>query len=69
MFPDRWLPAAVVVLPEAFTEQNKMLNSTMKMVRGKVTDRYSKELGFLYTASAKNIDNEVNQEHLKAYIS
>lgn len=69
MFPDRWLPAAVVVLPEAFTEQNKMLNSTMKMVRGKVTDRYSKELDFLYTASAKNIDNEVNQEHLKAYIS
>jgi long-chain acyl-CoA synthetase len=69
MFPDRWLPAAVVVLPEAFTEQNKMLNSTMKMVRGKVTDRYCKELDFLYTASAKNIDNEVNQEHLKAYIS
>ncbi len=68
MFPDRWLPAAVVVLPEAFTEQNKMLNSTMKMVRGKVTDRYSKELDFLYTAPAKNIDNEVNQEHLKAYM-
>ncbi len=68
MFPDRWLPAAVVVLPEAFTEQNKMLNSTMKMVRGKVTDRYQKELDFLYTASAKNIDNEVNQENLKAYI-
>jgi len=57
-----------VVLPEAFTEQNKMLNSTMKMVRGKVTDRYSKELDFLYTAPAKNIDNEVNQEHLKAYM-
>lgn len=69
MFPDRWLPAAVVVLPEAFTEQNKMLNSTMKMVRGKVTDRYQKELEFVYTAPAKNIDNEVNQENLKAYIS
>lgn len=68
MFPDRWLPAAVVVLPEAFTEQNKMLNSTMKMVRGKVTDRYQKELEFVYTAPAKNIDNEVNQENLKAYI-
>ena len=36
MFPERWLPAAVCVLPEPFTEQNRMVNSTMKVVRGKV---------------------------------
>ena len=29
-FPERWLPAAVCVLPEPFTEQNRMVNSTMK---------------------------------------
>ena len=36
MFPDRWLPTTFAVLPEPFTEQNGMVNSTMKIVRGKV---------------------------------
>ena len=34
MFPDRWLPTCFAVLAEPFTEQNQMINSTMKMVRG-----------------------------------
>lgn len=36
MFPDRWLPATFAILPEPFTKQNGMVNSTMKVVRGKV---------------------------------
>lgn len=36
LFPDRWLPAAFAILPEPFTEQNGMVNSTMKIVRGKI---------------------------------
>ncbi len=60
MFPERWLPAAVAVLPEAFTEQNHMINSTLKMVRGKITDHYTAELEYLYTAEAKNIINPSN---------
>jgi len=32
MFPERWLPAAICVLPEAFTEQNHLINSMLKMV-------------------------------------
>jgi long-chain acyl-CoA synthetase len=36
MFPQRWLPTAIAVLNEAFTEDNHMLNSTMKIVRGKL---------------------------------
>lgn len=40
-FPERWLPAAVCVLPEPFTEQNHMVNSTMKIVRGKVEKAYA----------------------------
>lgn len=59
-FPERWLPAAIAVLPEAFTEQNHMINSTMKMVRGKITEHYSNELEYLYTAEAKSIINPVN---------
>jgi long-chain acyl-CoA synthetase len=47
-FPERWLPSAIAVLSEGFTEQNKMMNSTMKVVRGKVTDHYKETIDFLY---------------------
>lgn len=60
MFPERWLPACIAILPEAFTEQNHMLNSTMKMVRGKITEHYSSEINFLYTPESKNIINQQN---------
>ncbi|GET33438.1 AMP-dependent synthetase [Prolixibacter bellariivorans] len=61
-FPERWLPTTIAVLPEAFTEQNHLMNSTMKMVRGKITEYFSKELEFLYTAEARNIINPMNME-------
>jgi long-chain acyl-CoA synthetase len=67
MFPERWLPACIVVLPEAFTEQNHMLNSTLKMVRGKISERFGNEINFLYTPEAKNIVNQVNISSLKKW--
>jgi long-chain acyl-CoA synthetase len=67
-FPERWLPATVAILPEAFTTENKMLNATMKMVRDKVTAYFTKELEFLYTAQAKNIVNEMNIEAMKKWM-
>jgi long-chain acyl-CoA synthetase len=60
MFPERWLPATWVVLPNSFNEQNHLMNSTMKIVRGKIVDHFAGELKFLYTADAKNLMNEVN---------
>ena len=63
-YPERWLPAAVGVLPEAFTEQNQLLNSTMKMVRGKIEQRYKDRLDYLYTPEGKNIINPNNLEAL-----
>ncbi|HOT14732.1 MAG TPA: AMP-binding protein [Bacteroidales bacterium] len=60
MFPQRWLPAAIGVLNEPFTEENHMLNSTLKMVRGKVVERYEKLIIFLYTPEAKNVCNSLN---------
>jgi long-chain acyl-CoA synthetase len=62
-FPERWLPVAIAVLPEAFTEQNGLMNSTMKIVRGKITERYTAKIKYLYTPEGKNI---VNDENLKA---
>ena len=66
-FPERWLPATIAILPEAFTEQNQLLNSTMKMVRGKIDMRFAEELSFLYTAEAKSIVNERNKKNLKEW--
>lgn len=59
-FPERWLPAAIAVLPEPFTEQNHLLNSSLKMVRGKIEEKYKDRLEYLYTAEGKNIVNEKN---------
>ena len=66
-FPERWLPTTIAVLPEAFTEQNHLLNSTMKMVRGKITEYFKEELEFLYTPEAKNIQNPVNLEAVRKW--
>ena len=59
-FPERWLPAAVCVLPEPFTEQNRMVNSTMKIVRGKVEEAYRDRMAFAYTPEGKDIVNPQN---------
>ena len=64
-YPERWLPAAIAVLPEAFTEQNLLLNSSMKMVRGKIEERYKDRLDNLYTAEGKNMINSSNLEALQ----
>ena len=60
MFPDRWLPSTFAVLAEPFTEQNQMINSTMKMVRGKIEKAYAQRIENLYTAEGKNIYNDDN---------
>lgn len=65
MFPGRWLPAALGVMEEPFTEENRMLNSTMKMVRKKVVERYRDLIDYLFTSKGKNIVNERNLEVIK----
>jgi long-chain acyl-CoA synthetase len=59
-FPERWIPSAVAVLGEAFTEENKFMNSTLKMVRGKITEFYKNRIDYLYTPEGKNICNHQN---------
>ncbi len=60
LYPDRWLPAAVVICDEGFTIANGMLNSTMKMVRRKVEEHYADRMAYAYTAEGKNLLNEKN---------
>lgn len=60
IFPERWLPAAIIVADEPFTEQNHMVNSTMKIVRGKVEKHYADRIAYALTAEGKNLLNEKN---------
>lgn len=63
-FPERWLPAAVAVVGEPFTEQNGLVNSTMKIIRPKVEERFAQRIEKLYEAGGKEIVNNENIEAL-----
>lgn len=65
MFPQRWLPVAIGILEEGFTEENGLMNSTMKIVRSKILDRYQNLIDFLYTPEAKAVTNERNIEEVE----
>ncbi len=67
MFPQRWMPTAVGVLPEAFTEENKLVNSTMKVVRDKVITYFKDYVDFLYTPEGKNVLNSKNKETIQNF--
>jgi len=62
MFPQRWMPTAVGILPEAFTEENKLVNSTMKVVRNKVVSYFKDTVDYLYTPEGKNFLNTRNKD-------
>ncbi len=62
IFPLRWLPSSIAVIDQPFTEQNKFINSTLKMVRSKITEHYKNKIEFLYSTEAKDIFNKYNVE-------
>jgi long-chain acyl-CoA synthetase len=66
LFPERWLPSAIGILDEPFSEQNRFLNSTMKMVRGKIASAYSERLAGLFTPEGRDILNEQNRRAIAA---
>jgi long-chain acyl-CoA synthetase len=68
MFPHRWLPAAIGILPVPFTDENHMVNTTMKMVRGKITAHYKQLIDFLYTSDGKDLYHKQNIENMKAFL-
>ena len=60
--PERWLPASFSILNEGFSEENHFLNSTLKMVRGKITEFYMDRIEFMYSAEGKDVFNQRNLE-------
>ena len=64
-FPERWLPAGLAIVDEPFTEQNGLVNSTMKIVRSKVEEHFRNRLDYLYTPEGKSVTNAENCKALK----
>ena len=64
-FPDRWLPGAIAIVDEAFTEQNGLVNSTMKVVRAKVEEYFADRIEDLYTGEGKHPTSAKNLASIK----
>lgn len=64
-FPDRWLPVALAIVDEQFTEKNGLVNSTMKVVRNKVESHFKARIDYCYTPEGKKLQNEKNLESLE----
>ena len=65
MFPHRWLPSTFSIIEEGFTEDNQLLNSTMKIVRPKINEHFKNSIAYMYTPAGKNIFNDQNISALK----
>ena len=66
LFPDRWIPSAIAVVQEGFTEQNGLLNSTLKIVRTRVVERYQERIASLFTAEGKDVMHRENRQAIAA---
>ncbi len=64
-FPERWLPAGLAIVDEPFTERNGLVNSTMKVVRGKVEEHFRDRIDYLYTAEGRKLQNGRNLASLQ----
>ncbi len=67
-FQQKWLPKIIRFPTEPFSEDNKMINSTMKMVRYKITETYKNIIDQMYLKSAKENDKE-NLKILKKFFN
>ena len=65
MFPERWLPSTFAVLAEPFTEENRMLNATLKMVRGRIVERYRDRIMALHGAEGASVCSHPNREAIR----
>jgi len=65
LFPSRWLPAAISIIDEPFTQDNALINTTGKMVRAKIVEYHKDKIHYLYTPEAKSIVNTMNIETIK----
>ncbi|NMC67359.1 MAG: AMP-binding protein [Spirochaetales bacterium] len=64
-FPKKWQPSTFMIVEEPFSEANHMINSTMKMVRYKITENYREKLEYMYKSEGMKYNNEENKKVLE----
>jgi long-chain acyl-CoA synthetase len=67
-FPEKWLPSTFRIIEEPFSEQNKMINSTMKMVRYKIVENYSNDIELMHSKDGNKIVYERNIDSIKSIL-
>ena len=55
-------------MDEPFTEQNGLVNSTMKVVRSKVEEHFRDRIDYLYSPEGKSLKNPRNLASLKKIV-
>ena len=59
-FPKKWIPSNFQIIEEEFSETNRMINSSLKMVRHKITETYHDRLDSMYVSNSQKIALEEN---------
>ena len=62
-FPEKWIPANFQIIKDDFTEENKMINSTLKMVRFAILQAYQDRIDLMYGTNSK-VSKDANIELL-----
>jgi len=65
-FPEQWIPSTFQVLAEPFSEENQMVNSTMKLVRYRIFQTYEARIERMYAADGHDPQNEENLNELRS---
>ncbi len=68
-FPEKWIPSVFRVVEESFNEDNKMINSTMKMVRYKIVEAYKEDIEEMYQGKSTSLVASKNEQVLKQLFS
>lgn len=65
VFQKKWIPKTFYIAPEPFTEANLMVNSTLKMVRYKITEAYQNKLDIMNGVGGSKKIKQINLDSLK----
>jgi long-chain acyl-CoA synthetase len=68
-FPGKWIPSNFQIIAEAFSEDNQMINSTLKMVRHRITETYQNRIDLMYGPKAQDKAQLENIKVLQGLIS
>ena len=68
-FPGKWIPSNFQIIKDTFSEDDQLINSTLKMVRHRITERYQDRLDLMYTKKAQEGTLKENIKVLQEMVS